>query len=102
MQTLIVLFNLKDDVDAAAYERWARETDLPVASALASVDSFEVLRTLAVMGSDQAPPYQYIERLCINDMALLGQEAGSLAMQKVAAEFRTFADNPLFIITESI
>ena len=102
MQTVIVLFNLKDGVDAAAYERWARETDLPVASALASVDSFEVLRTVAVMGSEEPPPYQYIERLCINDMALLGQEAGGTAMQKVAAQFRAFADNPLFIISESI
>lgn len=102
MQTVIVLFNLKDGVDAAAYESWARATDLPVVRELASVDTFEVLRTLSVMGSEQRPPYQYVERLCINDMALLGQEAGGAVMQKVAAEFRTFADAPLFIITESI
>jgi hypothetical protein len=42
MSTLIVLFNLRSDADANAYENWAKTTDLPVVRGLSSVDSFEV------------------------------------------------------------
>jgi hypothetical protein len=102
MTTLIVLFNLKSGVTAADYENWARATDIPTAGALPSVDCFEVLRSLSVLGSDAAPPYQYVERLEINDMGQLGQDISTAAMQKVSAQFQAFADNPLFIVTEKI
>ena len=34
---IIVLFNLKPGADAAAYEQWARGTDIPGVRALGSV-----------------------------------------------------------------
>lgn len=101
MTTIIVLFNLREGADKAAYEDWARTTDLPTASNLPSVDKFEVLRTTGLLGGGDAP-YQYIEVLQINDLEQLGKDAATEAMQKVTAEFVTFADNPQFILTESI
>lgn len=102
MTTIIVLFNLKSGVSADAYELWARETDMPGARALASVSLFEVLKSIAVLGSAAAPPYQYIERIVVNDLGQLGADIGSSAMQKIAAEFQAFADNPVFIVTENL
>lgn len=101
MTTIIVLFNLREDADKDAYENWAKTTDLPTASKLPSVDKFEVLRTTGLLGGGDAP-YQYIEVLQINDLEQLGKDAATEAMQKVTAEFVTFADNPQFILTESI
>jgi hypothetical protein len=101
MKTLVVLFNLKDAGQKEAYERWAKEVDLPTAGALPSVDKFEVLRASGLL-TGGASPYQYVEILRINDMAQLGTDASSPAMQKVAAQFQAFADAPLFIITESL
>ena len=102
MSTLIVLFNLKPGVSVEDYERWARATDLPVAGALASVDSFEVYKSMSLLGAVGRAPYQYIERLVINDMDQLGKDVGSAAMQAVSAQFQAFADQPLFIVCEQL
>lgn len=102
MSALIVLFNLKDNQARDAYEQWAKNTDVPTASSMTSVDSFKVFKMGNIMGTEETSPYQYCEVLEINDMAKLGEEAGSETMKKVAAEFQSFADNPMFVISEQI
>ena len=101
MRTLIVLFNLKDAAQQAAYERWAREVDLPTAGALKSVDSFEVLKASGLLTGGPSP-YAYVEVLRINDMAQLGADAATPTMQAVAAQFQAFADQPLFIVANAL
>jgi hypothetical protein len=101
LSTLIVLFNLKSGVDVAAYEHWARTTDLPIVNALPSVDSFEVLRTTGLLGGGTAP-YQYVEVLRFSDPAALMSDIGTATLQAVAAQFQTFADAPLFVTTEAL
>ncbi len=102
MAALVVLFNLKDESARSAYESWANEIDVPTASSMTSVDSFKVFRLGTIMGTEKTSPYQYCEVLEINDMEKLGEEVTSRAMQKVAAQFEAFADNPMFIISEQI
>lgn len=102
MTTIVVLFNLKKDVNVTEYEQWAKETDLPTASSLPSVDQFEVLRTEGLIMSEDNAPYQYIEILKINSMEQFGTDVSSEVMQKVAQEFQSFADNPLFISTSNL
>jgi hypothetical protein len=99
---IVVLFNLQAGVDPKAYESWAKSTDLPVVNKLASVNQFDVLKCGALLGSDQTPPYQYVEIIELNDQALFFEEVSTETMQKVAAEFQAFADNPLFIVSESL
>ncbi len=102
MTYLIVLFNLKDAAAAEAYEAWASATDVPTVTKLPSVDAFSVYKNMAVMGSDQAPPYQYVEVIAVNDMNQLGADTGSETMKQVAAEFQEFADSPVFMISNQI
>lgn len=102
MTTIVVLFNLKKGVNVTEYEQWAKETDLPTASSLPSVDQFEVLRTEGLIMSEDNAPYQYIEILKINSMEQFGTDVSSEVMQKVAQEFQSFADNPLFISTSNL
>lgn len=99
---IIVLFNLKPDADPAAYENWARTTDIPGVNALPSVADFQVHRATGVLGSDAPSPYAYFEVIDIADMEAFGKDASSEAVQKVAAEFQQFADNPQFILTETL
>jgi hypothetical protein len=101
LTTIIVLFSLKPGADRATYERWARETDLPVVKQLRSVDGFEVLRTAGLLSGGVAP-YEYVEILRVNDMREFGQDLASATLQRVAAEYREFADAPLFIQTEAL
>ncbi len=102
MKTLIVLFRLKPGTDAATYESWARSTDLPIVRKLPSVTSFEIFRTGSLLGSDAQPPYHYVEMIGIREMAGFGTDVATDTMRRVAGEFRQFADNPIFMLTEQI
>ncbi len=99
---IIVLFNLKPGADPDAYENWARTTDIPGVNALPSVRDFQVHRATGLLGSDAPPPYAYVEVIDITDMEAFGADAAGETVQKVAAEFRQFADNPQFLLTETL
>ena len=99
---IICLFNLKPDANAEAYEAWARNTDIPGASALGSVRNFTVHRATGLFGSDAKAPYDYIEVIDINDMDSFVADVTDPEFQKVAAAFGDFADDPRFILTEDL
>ncbi|MFQ3596238.1 MAG: REDY-like protein HapK [Sphingomonadaceae bacterium] len=99
---IIVLFNLKPGVDPTAYETWARTTDIPGVRALSSVTDFQVLRATGLLGSDAEPPYRYAETIDIVGLEPFLAEVGREAVQRVAAQFQTFADNPVFLLTEAL
>lgn len=99
---IIVLFNLKPGVDPSTYEQWARTTDIPGVRALRSVSDFQVYRAAGLLGTEATPPYAYIEVIDVPDMAAFGTDVSSAAVQKVAAEFQRFADNPQFVLTEAL
>jgi hypothetical protein len=101
VQTIVVLFNLKAGVSIEAYERWARTTDLPIVNALASVNRFEILKTTGLLGGGAAP-YAYIELLQFESFDALVTDISSETVKQVAAEFQTFADQPLFITTSAL
>jgi hypothetical protein len=101
MTTIVVLFNLKAGVGVAEYEDWARHTDLPNVNGLPSVRSFRVLRSGGLL-SGAPGPYQYVELIELRSLEGFRAEVKSELMQGVAREFRTYADAPLFIATESI
>jgi REDY-like protein HapK len=101
MPTIIVLFNLKPGTDIAAYEQWACNTDLPTVNQLRSVDNFRVLKAKEMLGGG-ASPFQYFEILEINHMEGLFADISGPLMQKVAAEFQSFADNPQFIVCNDL
>ena len=99
---IVVLFNLKPGADAAAYEAWARGTDIPGVNALGSVAKFTVHRATGLFGSDAKPPYDYVEIIDIHAMDPFVADVSNPDFQKVAAAFGDFADNPQFILTEDL
>lgn len=102
MTMIVVLFNLKEGVNPADYEQWARSTDLPTVNQLPSVAKFEVLKTTGLLGSDEAAPFEYVELLNVADMEQLGTDISTETMQSISAEFQALADNPIFITTDSL
>ncbi len=98
---IIALFNLKPGVDRAAYEEWARTVDLPTVNGLASIQEFTVFRSAGLLGSDAAPPYQYIEIVDVADMDQFGKDIATETMGKIAAHFQSIAD-VTFILTEKL
>ncbi|WP_448582695.1 REDY-like protein HapK [Thermaurantiacus sp.] len=99
---ILVLFNLKPGVDPSAYETWARTTDVPGVRALGSVTDFRVHRVTGLLGSDAPSPYAYAETIDIAELDSFLADVGSESVQKMAAEFQAFADNPLFLLTEDL
>ena len=98
---MIVLFNLKPEADPTAYERWARAEDMVRVRALSSVADFQIYQTTGLFGGGQAP-YQYIEVIDINSLDEFGAEVSTQTMAEIAAKFQTFADDPKFILTQSL
>ena len=99
---IICLFNLKPGANAAAYEAWARETDIPGVNALKSVQKFTAHRATGLFGSDAKPPYDYIEVIDIHTMEGFVADTSTPEFQAVAAGFGAFTDNPCFILTEDL
>ena len=102
MSHLIVLFNLKTSKSRADYEAWATTSDLPSVNSLKSVDNCKILRSNGLMGSAAAAPYQYIEVIEINSIEGLIVDLEGPIMQKISAQFREFADNPIFIMADAL
>ena len=99
---LIVLFKLKDESAREAYEAWAQSTDLPVVRALPSVDGFGVQRVSGLFGTDDPAPFDYVEFIDINSMDQFVADVSTDTMANVAGEFRTFADNPIFMLSNNL
>ena len=103
MKSLIVLFNLKEGVSAADYEAFAKELDIPTVKSLKSVSEFQVFKSQGIFGSDATPPYQYIEIIHFDSVENLVSDMGKEPrMVEIPLKFQEFADNPIFIISESI
>lgn len=99
---IVALFNLKPGVSAADYEAWAKSTDIPTVNGLGSVDKFEVFKSAGLLGTDDKPPYAYIEIIDVNDMGAFGGDVGTETMQTIAGEFQAMADDLVFILTDKL
>ncbi len=99
---IIVLFNLKPGVSVADYEAWAKATDIPTVRGLSSIAGFEVFAATHLLGSDDPPPYAYVEIIDVADFDAFGADVSSATMQRISAEFQSFADNPRFLVTRNI
>lgn len=99
---IICLFNLKAGVDIGEYETWAKTRDIPAVNALGSVTSFSVHRANGLFGSDGASPYQYFEIIDIIGMDEFVADVSDPAFAALAAPFQTYADNPMFVLTEDL
>lgn len=90
MTTLIVLFRLKSEADAAEYERWAATTDLPTVRKLENCKRFDVYRAGGLLGSDAAAPYDYVEVIDVTDLAAFRKETASDTMRRIAGTVQAF------------
>jgi len=99
---IVVLFNLRKETDVSEYERWARSVDIPTVNGLTSIAAFTVHRIGGILGSDEKPPYAYVEIIDVSDMSQFGADVATAEMKRIAAEFQAFADNPLFLTTEDL
>ena len=99
---LIVIFNLKKGVSEKDYEDWAIKEDVPIVSGLTSVSEYKVYRSLGIFGSEESPPYRYIEMIAFSDLDQFTSDISSeKKMDGIVKKFQSFADNPIFMITEA-
>jgi hypothetical protein len=102
MTTIVVLFNLKQGASIADYEDWARSKDLPTVQSLSSVQDFRVLKMGNLLGTENPSPYQYCELIEVQDMTAFFADLQQEKVQAGAKVFGEFADNPLFIVANSL
>ncbi|ANU06363.1 REDY-like protein HapK [Paraurantiacibacter namhicola] len=100
---IICLFNLKDGVDVAEYEEWAKSRDIPGVNDLSSVTSFTVHKATGVFGDEAAKPhFEYVEIIDITGMDEFVADISTADFQAAAAPFEGYADAPQFILTEDL
>ena len=100
---IIVLFNLRSDADPTAYENWATDHDLPATRAMSSIDDFNIYRTTGLLGSTDAPPFDYAQIIDIGDREGFWKDVASETATEMATEFRAWLDGPpLFLMTEPL
>ena len=99
---IVALFNLKPGVSVADYEAWAKAKDIPTVNGLQSIDEFAVFKSVGLLGSEDKPPYAYIEIIDVNDMEKFGGEVSTETMQAIAGEFQAMADDLSFILTDKL
>jgi len=99
---IVVLFNLKPNVDTAAYEEWTRTRGLPGMRALVSVDEFQLYRAKGLLGGGASPTAQYIGIMEVNDREGFDRDFASELGRKLTAELEAFADGLQFIVTEPL
>ncbi|WP_018996767.1 hypothetical protein [Hirschia maritima] len=99
---IVALFNLKPEVSVEDYENWAKTTDIPTVNGLKSIDDFKVYKSVALLGTDDKPPYSYVEIIDVNDMDGFGADVSTEAMQAIAAEFQGMTSDLFFILTETL
>lgn len=99
---IVALFNLKPEVSEADYEAWAKRVDLPTVNGLQSVENFEIFRSAGLLGSEDKPPYSYVEIIDVGNMDRFGADVATEAMQKVAGEFQEMVTDLSFILTEKL
>ena len=77
------------------------ETDIATVRRLDNCDGFDLFRCSGTLGGDAAP-YDYVEIISISDLAAFREEAQSDTMRSVAGQFRDFAHDPVFMVTEQV
>jgi hypothetical protein len=92
MTTMVVLVNLKEGVNSEDYERWVLESYAPAVRSLPSVEDWRNHRISDLLGSDAAPPYQYVVTLEVSDPVKLGQDMESEEMQGLLSELHRFVE----------
>lgn len=98
---IVVLFNLKKGIDPADYEAWVRDADYPATRGLSSVEGFTTYRTKGTLGGGAAP-YAYVEVIDIVGLEPFMEDVATDAVQQLAAQFRAFAEDAHFVMTEAI
>jgi hypothetical protein len=89
---MIVLVNLKENVDPEDYERWLDERYVPAILQLPSVDEWRGHRVGGLAEAYGEPPYEYIVTVEINDLERLGRDMESERVQTLLAELGRYAE----------
>lgn len=104
MSTVLYLFDLKADIDPAAYEAWAASVDLPTLNSLPSVRGYRILRTRVTDSSPANPaqPASYVELLDVTSDAQFHADMAGPALVDVAATFTRFARTPTVLVGDEL
>lgn len=87
MASVFWLSNLKAGVEAAAYERWVRQTDYRLAESVGCIEHYRVVRVSGPVEGEGKAPFDYIEVLEVTDIeAYRAALKDDPAIQNIIAE----------------
>lgn len=100
---LVVGLNLKDGVDPEDYERFAREVDKPTCEAkLPSIPEWHVHRAKPLPGSDEKPPFDYVEVVRLTSAEQLAEDIEGEVAAELGEGLMRLVEEPVMIVTERV
>ena len=103
MANIILFYKLKLNVTHQQFEDWLRGSDFPAMRALKSVKSFVTYRVEKRAMGTEPPSAHYVEVFDVPDLAtFVAEDLAAESTQKIMAEFRTFVENPEYLIAEPV
>ena len=103
MTTLFLLYTLKPETTAAAYEDWVRNRDYPAMRGLKRVSSFVTHRTTGLLMGEGRPSADYIEVFEIDDFAgFTAEDLPGALVQGVMGEFMGKVQGAEFVVAEPV
>ena len=92
MTTIAVLVKVKEGVSPEDYERWVLESYASAVRELPSVSAWRNHKVGGVLGSDEAPPYDYVVTLQVEDLAQLGEEMAEDRTRALLSELHGYTE----------
>jgi hypothetical protein len=103
MTNVIILYRLKPGVDPNDFEQWLRDTDFPALRQLKNIATFVTFKVLRRAMDPREPSLQYVEIFDVPNLAkFLEEDLASSAAQAMMGEFRTFVQDPEYLIAEPV
>jgi hypothetical protein len=95
------MFNLKPGKSPAAYERWSKERNHPVARSLGPIVQFHDARVVGTLAGGQ-PTYQFLEEIEVTDFGDYEAALAAPEMRAFAEEWSEWVADWICLFTERI
>lgn len=100
---LVVGLKLKDGISAEEYERFAKEVDKPTCEAsLPSISEWHVHRAKPLPGSDEQPPFDYVEVVRLTSAEQLAEDLEGEVVAELDAGLSPLVEVPMMAVAERV
>ena len=102
METMIVMYNLKDGQTQAEFETWLRAVDIPAYAEMKSMRNAAYYRAGPLLGEDAPAPFKYIVVIEMDGSAAVEAEMSDPVWSGFIADFESRVEDAVYVPAERL